>query len=384
LCVLRANALAPLRALPVTKETLVFRLKALGWSSFFESQIDPVDDAGFAPARVAEEQRGSYRILAESGLHYAELSGRLRHEIELEEALRPCVGDWVLARIQGGDAGSGTVLIHRVLARRTHFSRKEAGERTVEQVIAANIDTVFLVQSLNRDLNPRRVERYLALLWESGAEPVVILSKSDLCHDPETAVGLVEGVARGVQVHVVSAVSPGGLDRLKPYLRAGRTAALVGSSGVGKSTIVNRLLGHAEMRVQEIREDDDRGRHTTTARHLVLLPEGGMLIDTPGMRTVLMWEGEEGLSQTFQDIEDLASACKFRDCSHESEPGCAVRDALESGTLDRGRWSSYTKLQREVRYEASKTDVKLRLAETERWRRIHREARRRPDKRRFS
>ena len=253
----------------------MFRLEALGWTSFFENQIDPGDDAGLIPARVAEEQRGSYRILGESGLRYAETSGRLRHEIELEEALRPCVGDWVLARIPAGDAASGTALIHRALARRTRFSRKEAGERTVEQVIAANIDTVFLVQSLNRDLNPRRLERYLALLWESGAEPVVVLSKSDLCEDPEEAAGTVEGVARGVPVHMVSAVSPGGLDPLEPYLKPGRTAALVGSSGVGKSTIVNRLLGRAEMRVREIREDDDRGRHTTTARHLVVLPNRG-------------------------------------------------------------------------------------------------------------
>lgn len=361
----------------------MFRLEALGWSSFFESQIDPGDDAGLTPARVAEEQRGSYRILGESGLRYAELAGRLRHEIELEEALRPCVGDWVLARIPAGDADSGPALIHRALARRTRFSRKEAGERTAEQVIAANIDTVFLVQSLNRDLNPRRLERYLALLWESGAEPIVVLSKSDLCADPEAALGLVEPVARGVPVHMVNAVSPGGLDPLGPYLKAGRTAALVGSSGVGKSTIVNQLLGRDEMRVREIR-DDDRGRHATTARHLVLLPDGGMLIDTPGMRTVLMWEGEEGLARTFQDVEDLASACKFRDCSHQSEPGCAVREALESGSLDRRRWNSYTKLQREVRHEASKTDVKLRLAEAKKWRRIHLEARRRPDKRRFS
>ena len=359
------------------------RLEALGWNSFFANQITTDDEGGLVPVRVVEEQRGSYRILGESGTWYAELSGRLRHQLELEEAIRPCVGDWALARIPAGESGSGTALIDRALARRTRFSRKEAGERTAEQVIAANIDTVFLVQSMNRDLNPRRIERYLALLWESGADPVLVLSKSDLCEDPDAALESVEQVAGGVSIHVVNAVTSDGLDPLKPYLTTGRTAALVGSSGVGKSTIVNCLVGREEMRVREIREADDRGRHTTTARHLVLLPEGGMLIDTPGMRTVLMWEGEEGLAHTFQDIDALASGCKFRDCTHGSEPGCAVHEALGSGALGPARWKSYLKLQREIRHEASKTDVKVRMEMAKKWRRIHLEARRRPDKRKL-
>ena len=373
---MRARARLPVPG----RDTTVTILESLGWNSFFEAHLDRKAEPDLVPLRVVEEQRGSYLARGEGGTFFTRLAGGLRHAIENGEATPPGVGDWVMARVPDRGAESGEAHVQRVLPRRTKFSRKEAGIRSVEQVIAANVDTVFLVQSLNHDLNVRRLERYLALLWESGAEPVVVLSKADLCDDPAPIVESVERAAHGVTVHVVRALEEGGLDPLRAYVKPGRTVALVGSSGVGKSTIVNRFAGEELLATREIR-DDDRGRHTTTARHLVLLRDGGMLLDTPGMRTLLMWEGEDGLSQTFQDVEAVAARCRFSDCQHQTEPGCAVQEAIETGELDAARFRSYLKLQREIIHQAAKTDARVRRAEVDRWKKIHREARQRPDKR---
>ena len=356
-------------------------LHALGFTPFFEAQSNSLASSGLVPARVLEEQRSSFQIAPAPDIRFqAELTGKLRRDASEGARTRPCTGDWVMAALP--EDPEGLALIHHVLERRTCFTRRAAGERTVEQTVAANVDTVFLVQSLNQNFNPRRIERYLALLWESGAEPVVVLSKADLCPDPAPLVEEAERAARGVSVLVVSALEETGLDALRPYLATGRTVALVGSSGVGKSTLVNRLAGEDVMEVRSIREDG-RGRHTTTARHLVLLPGGGLLLDTPGMRTVLLWEGESGIAQAFDDVESAARRCRFRDCTHGSEPGCGVRDAIEKGELDPDRMRSYRKLEGEARHEAAKVDARLRRELQRKWRAIHMEARRRPDKRAF-
>jgi ribosome biogenesis GTPase len=318
-------------------------LEALGWSAFFADAFPPDDE--LIPARVIARHHGPCVLLSEQG----KLGGVAR------DGVVPAVGDWVAARPLPGERKAA---IEAVLPRRTVFSRKEAWVRTEEQVVAANVDTVFLVQGLGQDFNVRRLERYLVAAWESGAEPVIILTKTDLVEDAGGAVAEAETVAFGVPVLAISAVTGDGLEELEQHLVPGRTVALLGSSGVGKSTLVNRLAGRELLATRELRADG-RGRHTTSHRELVPLPSGALLIDTPGMRELQLWAGEESLDGAFADVAELTTQCRFADCAHRTEPGCAIRAALADGRLDRERWESYRKLQRELRALAIRQDARL-------------------------
>jgi ribosome biogenesis GTPase / thiamine phosphate phosphatase len=329
----------------------LFELTALGWSPGRQEEFEPHAAGGLAPARVAAQHRGAYVVYAEAGERPAEVAGRFRHEAATASDF-PAVGDWVAVE-DAPDAGAAT--IHAVLDRATAFSRKAAGEEAVEQVVAANVDVVFLVSAFGDDLNVRRIERYLASGWESGATPIIVLNKSDLSVDLAADLAEVEAVAFGVPVHVVSCLAGDGLDELKAYLSGNRTVALLGSSGVGKSSLLNRLVGWERQDVRGIRADG-RGRHTTTFRELVPLPDGGLVLDTPGMRELALWDAAGGVEDAFTDVADLAAACRFADCAHESEPGCAVQAALADGSLAGERLESYRKLQRELDHLELKAD----------------------------
>lgn len=348
------------------------RLARLGWDAGWAAELRELDDRELRPGRIGTEHRGAYVLLTGEGEQWAAPTGRLRLDHREGRGELPAVGDWVAYAPAEGD---GRAVVRAVLPRRTKFSRKAAWQETREQVLAANVDVVFLTQALPDDLNLRRLERYLATGWESGAEPVVLLTKADLAGDVEAAVAAVEAIAFGVPVHAVSARTGSGLDAIRSHLAASRTAVLLGSSGVGKSTIVNALLGADEIETQATR-GDGRGRHTTTRRELHLLPGGGIVLDTPGIRELQLWDAEQGLEEAFEDVEELAARCRFGDCAHEREPGCAVRAALESGALPAERWQSYRKLQRELEALAARQDALLRSERRRQFRIRAREQRR--------
>jgi ribosome biogenesis GTPase len=346
-------------------------LGAWGWTAREDALFQPHARETRSPGRVLAEHRGSYVVAAETGEVSAAVSGRFRHDARGPEDF-PAVGDWVaLEPVDGG----GSAVIHAVLPRATRFVRPARGDVAGAQVVAANVDLVLLVSGLDHDFNVRRLERYLALAWSSGAEPVIVLNKADVCDDVAGRVADAALVAPGVPVRVLSARDGLGLESLTPLLEAGRTVALLGSSGVGKSTIVNALLGYERQATGVVREDDQRGRHTTTSRELLAMPSGALLIDSPGMRSVGMWQIEEGLADAFADVEELAANCRFSDCTHGSEPACAVQRAIADGSLPAVRLESQRKLARESAALAARVDPEARAAYRARWRAIHKSVR---------
>ena len=341
------------------------QLEDLGWDAFFADAFQPYEEQGLIPARVAARHHGPCELLTEHGRIGGLPAGKL------EGLDLPVAGDWVAVReLEGEKKG----IVEAILPRRTAFTRKEAWRRTVAQVVAANVDTIFLVSAFGLDLNPRRLERYLTATWDSGAKPVIVVNKSDMAADAEDELAEIAAIAFGVPLHAVSAATGEGLDELEPYLARGRTVALLGSSGVGKSTLINRLAGRELLPTADTSKGG-RGRHTTTNRELVPLPGGSLLLDTPGMRELALWADESVLDSTFTDIVELAGACRFADCTHLHEPGCAVQAGIEDGSLEAERFDSYIKLQRELRALEIRKDARLRSETRKEWRRRHRELR---------
>ena len=353
-------------------------LEQLGWNAHFDALWQNREQLEWLPARVISQQRGLWRIAGDFAECWAETSGTLRAASETGGDW-PAVGDWVAVEML---RGGGRPLIHRVLPRRTKFVRKVAGRRLEEQVIAGNVDTAFVVMALDNDFNVRRLERYLAQCFESGAKSVVVLNKADDRQDVGARVAEVEAIAAGVAIFAISARTGEGVDSLDTYLAPGQTIVLLGSSGVGKSTLVNHFLQRDAQAVQEVRASDSRGRHTTTSRDLFTLPGGALLIDTPGLRELQLWEASEGVEQAFSDIEELAAQCKYSNCGHTTEPGCAVQAAIAEGRLEQSRLENQRKLEREQQFLRRKVDPEAQKQEKERVKTIHRGARQKYDQRR--
>ncbi len=344
------------------------KLISLGWNTFFDEQFNKYKDRGFIPARVAVEHKQRYLLYSENGEVNGEVTGKLLYTSNSNSEL-PKTGDWVVGILFEDE---NKIIIHDVLERKTKLSRKSSDKKTDEQIIAANVDIVFIVQSLDNNFNPNRIDRYLTAVIESGAEPIIILNKSDLVENPDEKV--IQLKNRGIEIPILlmSAENGYGVNELMKYLSEGVTGVFTGSSGVGKSTIINQLLGKELIKTQEISESVLKGKHTTTKRELILLPEGGILIDTPGMREFQLWNVSEGLDSAFSDIEQLEAKCKFKDCSHTAETGCAVLEALNNGSLSNERYKSYKKLQKELLYLEGRQSLSAKQAKKQLSKQINR------------
>ncbi len=346
-------------------------LEQLGWNLFFEKKFEEYKEQGFCAARVAREHKNLYWLFTEAGEEMAILSDKLFMNAFTSIEL-PAVGDWV---VYDRKPDFERLFIEGILPRQSKFSRK--GKNTYgrnytkdgtsdEQIISANIDTVFLVISLDRDFNQRKIERYLTLIWDSCSNPVIILNKADQCEDIEYYRSEAEAVAMGIPIHIVSALENTGIDELLPFIETGKTITFIGSSGTGKSSIINRIMGEERQYVSHVREGDNRGRHTTTSREMIFTPNGSIIIDNPGMRDIQLSVSEETLDRTFSDIAELILQCKFRNCRHETEPGCAIREAIENGELSQERYESYQKMQREVRFQEKRKKQREKFIENAR------------------
>ncbi|MBK8398612.1 MAG: ribosome small subunit-dependent GTPase A [Leptospiraceae bacterium] len=348
-------------------------LQQLGFESFFENQFSISKGNPFVPARVISEHKEMYRLQSEKGEFLGEVSGKLLYTAVNREDF-PVVGDWVYIQELEGE---NKAIIHSIFDRKTKLSRKAPGKNIEEQVLCANMDIIFIVQPMDFTFNPNRIERYLTIVWESGAIPVVVLTKKDLSDSPESIFLEAKSVALGVKVHSVNSLLGDGLEEIEPYLQFGKTIVFIGQSGAGKSTLINKLSKQDLQKTQDTRKGDARGKHTTTHRELFVLDGGALLIDTPGLREIQLWGNDSMLEETYYDIKELASRCKFSDCNHESESGCAVLAAIENGYLSEERFANYSKMKRELLFLESKMDETAKLQRKQKDRQLHKNIRER-------
>jgi ribosome biogenesis GTPase len=334
------------------QETAMTSLYQLGWNAYFDQHFKPFQQQGFNAGRIAVENRDNYVVLTDNQEYRAEVTGKLLFNANSSSEL-PKVGDWVVVSIFETEKKS---IIHEVLPRQTKFSRKIAGKKTEQQILATNIDYIFIVQSCDDDFSLRRLERQLVMVHEGGVQPIVVLNKIDLCDNYEDYISQITRIVHDTEIVAVSAKTDLGLDRLKNCLKQGKTYAFIGSSGVGKTSLINKIIGEEIYKTHEVRDKDSKGRHTTSRRELIVIPAGGLLIDTPGLREFQLWEADEGLDEVYSEIADLSDGCRFSDCTHTQEIGCAVIEAVENGILSHDRYESYLKLSRELAYLKNKQE----------------------------